>query len=621
MFPTLDMRTVLFFGVVAAALEALVMAPTWIRSRSRFPGTGLWLTHFMMRSLALLLMFFRGSIPDFLSIIVGNAVSIASLPVLYLGLQKFLGRRGRQLHNYVVLVLFVSVHAYFTYVQPDLVVRTVNYAAASVFFLAQAAWLSLRSADPEARVWSRTVGAVLSALVVVLVARAAVMLAGPTYSDLLQSGTFNASNVLAEITLWIGFTFALLLMINRRLVTNLENDIVERVAAQESLQMSEEKFKVAFRNVPDAISITSFEDGRVLEVNPGFFEMLGLEENDVLGKTSAELNVWDDPEDRDRYVRRIAENGSALNMHFVMRRASGERFHTVLSGERVNINGEDCILSLVHDDTERQRTQEEILQLNAGLEARVRERTLELVKMNEELIEANRAKSDFLTSMSHELRTPLNSVIGFSGILLSGMAGPLNEEQTVQIGMVNASGKHLLALVDEVLDLSKIELGRTKPKFERFDALQLSEGTLEMLRPIADAKTIALEFTYESEVGQLDSDPRFVSQILTNLLANAVKFTDAGSITLDVKSDEDYVVFAVTDTGRGFPEDDLPKVMERFFQAQPMVEAKNEGAGLGLAISARLAEMLEATLEVTSEVGVGSVFTLRVPRRRDSGDA
>ncbi len=139
-------------------------------------------------------------------------------------------------------------------------------------------------------------------------------------------------------------------------------------------------------------------------------------------------------------------------------------------------------------------------------------------------------------------------------------------------------------------------------------------SVLEMVRPLADARGIALESSAESDVDSLTSDPRFISQILTNLLGNAVKFTDSGAVSLQVSEDATGVLFAVVDTGCGIPAADVPHIMERFYQAKPKWEAKHEGAGLGLAISSRLAQMLGATLEVESEYGKGSRFTLRIPR-------
>ncbi|TDB37782.1 MAG: PAS domain-containing sensor histidine kinase [Actinobacteria bacterium] len=271
------------------------------------------------------------------------------------------------------------------------------------------------------------------------------------------------------------------------------------------------------------------------------------------------------------------------------------------------------------DITQRKETEDAILRLNEELDQRVQERTAELVAANMELAEATRVKSDFLAAMSHELRTPLNSIIGFSDLLLGGMVGELEPEQHKQIGMINASGKHLLSLVDDILDLSKIEAGQTNAVFEPIDVEPLAHRLVEMVRPLAHDKGLELLLECDAAVGVLVSDPRFVSQILTNLLGNAVKFTDVGSVSLCVSAREDEVLFEVSDTGRGILPEDLPHVMERFYQAKATVGAKNQGTGLGLTISLSLAEMIGGAIDVASEYGSGSTFTLRVPREPKNG--
>lgn len=613
MLSHLDMRTILLFGTLAAVLETSILVPLWFQNRGRFAGLGFWLASFALRSVAWALVFYRDVIDPFFSIMVANALLVGAAILLYMGLMRFLGKRGTQLYNYALLAVFIAAHAYFTYVRPDLTARVVNYSVVSGMVLLEIVWLTLRLPDSETRRTARTTGIVTLSVCVVLGLRIAGSIGGPVYKDLLQSGPANSIAILAETVLWIALAFALLLMVSRRLFSALEGDIRRRILAEDSLRRSEEKFKLAFRNVPDAIVITSLADGRIIELNGGVRTLLGFSDDEALGKTTAELRIWATASDRDEFAAELTERGRVSGSQVVFRKRSGEIFPGVISSEVLEIDGERCILSLIHDNTETRRFQDEIVRFNTELEGRVQERTEELTAANEELAEANRAKSDFLTGMSHEFRTPLNSVIGFSDILLSGLAGELNPEQERQVGMVNSSGKHLLALVDDILDLSKIESGKTEAFFERVDPLALVENVVEMLGPQAADKDLDLVLVSEPELPLLDSDPRFISQILTNLLGNAIKFTASGSVRIEVASTQEAVTFTVADTGRGIAVADLPRIMERFYQARPTVEAKNAGAGLGLTISLRLAEMIGATLSASSAVGAGSTFVLRVP--------
>lgn len=404
-------------------------------------------------------------------------------------------------------------------------------------------------------------------------------------------------------------------------------DITDRKKAERDLADSEDKFKYLFEHSMVAKSITS--PGGELNVNAAFLDMVGYSREELADGTT--WRRFTHPDDVDRTEDAVVEmlSGRRRSARFETRyiRKDGSVLYVDVSTLlRRDAEGRPrYFMTSILDITERKRAEDSFLRLNAELEERVWERTEKLTAMNEELRianaqldEATRAKSDFLASMSHEFRTPLNSIIGFSDLLGRGMLGELEPEQLKRISMINASGKHLLLLVDDVLDLSKIELGQSTAVFERCTVAPLVSSALEMVRPLAAVKGIEIGAFIETDVVSFESDPRFVSQILTNLLGNAIKFTDAGSVSLRVLAGED-VVFEVIDTGRGIPAADIPRIMERFYQAESPLKTKHQGAGLGLAISSQLAQMLGATLTVESEVGRGSTFTLRIPRGLESG--
>ncbi len=255
------------------------------------------------------------------------------------------------------------------------------------------------------------------------------------------------------------------------------------------------------------------------------------------------------------------------------------------------------------------------------LEGRVAERTSELAAAKDRAESADRLKSAFLSTMSHELRTPLNSILGFTGILLQGLAGPLSAEQEKQLGMVRTSAAHLLSLINDVLDISKIEAGEIRPTFAPFPMSEAVEGVVASLTPQADERGLALETRIAADVAIVHSDRRRVDQILTNLIGNAIKFTDEGGIRVECESIEDRITVRVRDTGIGIHAEDLERLFEPFAQLNSGLDRPHDGTGLGLAISQRLAKLLGATIRAESEgLGKGSLFTFELPIERPQED-
>ncbi len=263
-----------------------------------------------------------------------------------------------------------------------------------------------------------------------------------------------------------------------------------------------------------------------------------------------------------------------------------------------------------------------------SLERKVEERTAELASKNQaleksqqqlalardEALAANRHKSAFLANMSHELRTPLNAVIGFSEVLIDKVFGDLNEKQDEYVSDIHTSGKHLLALINDILDLSKIEAGRLELTPSTFDLPLTIENAVLLMRERARRAGVELKHEVSGDVGEMTADERQVKQILINLLTNAVKFTDeGGTVTLKADRDGDAIRIQVADTGIGISRADQEVIFEEFRQAGDERVRKQEGTGLGLALTKRLAELHGGRVGVESELGRGSTFTVSLP--------
>jgi signal transduction histidine kinase len=236
----------------------------------------------------------------------------------------------------------------------------------------------------------------------------------------------------------------------------------------------------------------------------------------------------------------------------------------------------------------------------------------ELGRLYEELETASRHKSEFLATMSHELRTPLNAIIGFSQVLKERMYGELNPRQADYVDDVLSSGQHLLNLINDILDLAKVEAGRMELQPSTFALPDLLENAMSMVRERATRQGISVTIATDPSVGLVEADERKVKQILFNLLSNAVKFTPGGGqVTLAASTADGHVEISVRDTGVGISADDQERIFEEFYQVG--ASRTQEGTGLGLALTRRLVELHHGRLNVESEPGVGSTFTVTLP--------
>jgi signal transduction histidine kinase len=298
----------------------------------------------------------------------------------------------------------------------------------------------------------------------------------------------------------------------------------------------------------------------------------------------------------------------------------------VVSGKIRNERGEPmAIVSVLHDLTqqaENERLYEALKSLNSELEGRIVAATADLAQQNErltwsseELAKANKLKSDFLASMSHELRTPLNAVIGYSALLVDGIAGPLSDRQRDYITRSRAAAQHLLSLINDILDLAKIEAGKMPVYVERISLPELINEVAQQVEPMIASRGLAFEAVVNPECPHLETDKIKVKQILLNLLSNAVKFTNRGHVRLVVDCDQSQVLLQVSDTGVGIKPEEIEAIWEDFRQLDQSRTRSFGGTGLGLSITRRLTHQLGGQIEVVSVFGEGTTFSVRLPVR------
>jgi len=281
-------------------------------------------------------------------------------------------------------------------------------------------------------------------------------------------------------------------------------------------------------------------------------------------------------------------------------------------------------MAVVAFNAEEQRRLE---QENEELEERVRQRTAELEEINRTVQEqnraleeanrqirkANRAKSEFLANMSHELRTPMNSILGFTELIKDEIFGEIPEAFQEPLDEIHKSGNHLLALINDVLDLSKIEAGRMELHRSECAIERFVESVASTMRPLAEEKGLKVVTSVEEDLPTCRVDEGRMTQVLLNLAGNAVKFTKQGEVEIGVRKEEERLFVRVRDTGIGIPSEKLEEIFTEFSQADTSITRNTEGTGLGLSISKRIVEMHGGEIGVESEVGKGSTFWLRIP--------
>jgi PAS domain S-box-containing protein len=374
-------------------------------------------------------------------------------------------------------------------------------------------------------------------------------------------------------------------------------DITDLKQAEQAIQESEQRLRVIAEAAPMALLIVTFDDGIIRYVNQRFTEMFGIEASSALGRQAKTL--YADPQHRERFIGALTDHGHVEGMEMLFKRAGGEEFWVLIASQRVEFEGRPAMISGLADISDRKRMEGELHKA---------------IWMSEQ---ATRAKSDFVASMSHELRTPLNAIIGYSEILFEDAQSTGRESEMSDLRKIQDAGKHLLGLIDNVLDLSKIEAGKMTLYLETFELRPMIESVAATVNALARKTGNALVVNCADEVGTIHSDLTKVRQILFNLLSNACKFTQNGTITLtalrDTNGAVDTVEFQVRDTGIGMTPDQQAKVFEAFTQADSSTTRTYGGTGLGLALTKSFCRLMGGDVMLTSEAGKGTTFVVRLP--------
>jgi len=344
---SLDMRTVIFSYALTDIVCLFVIILLWLQNRGRFAGMVFWVYDFAFQLLALLLIVLRGSLPDWMSIVLANILVMIGATLGYMALVRFVGEKTTQVHNYILVALTGLVYAYFTFVEPSLAARELSTSAGLLVICFQCAWLMLYRVPPAVRPLTRWVGLVFGAYCLVSLIRIADYFIGhPIRTDFFRPSQFEALIMVVYQLLFIFLTYTLVLMLNMRL--------------HMEMATQEEKYSKAFHSSPYSVILTRLADGKIIEANEGFFKMTGYEEADVRGATTLSLHFWPKEEDRASVVSDLTLHGRIREKELRFRKKSGEWITGLFSAELIAIDHERYILESINDITDRKKMETDL---------------------------------------------------------------------------------------------------------------------------------------------------------------------------------------------------------------------------------------------------------------------
>ncbi|RJP33208.1 MAG: response regulator [Candidatus Omnitrophota bacterium] len=368
------------------------------------------------------------------------------------------------------------------------------------------------------------------------------------------------------------------------------------------LELAQHCYSALLQQVKDAVLIFQPQTGKILEFNAQALEIFAYSENDLPDMSIESLFSRDETETAESDYRRICSDEKFIGKAIPFLRGDGNRIFIDVTTTRIQLDQETVIQGIFRDVTERVSMLRE-----AELHAK------ELEEKNAKLEEAQQLRSAFLATISHELRTPLNAIIGYNSLLEDGIYGLLNEKQHKAVHRIDRNAIRLLNLINQLLQLSRLEAGASAVFNEKTDIVPLIKDILNDYQSMAEEKGLTLSLSHPHPGVTVVTDESKLQEMIRQLVSNAVKFTNQGSITVDIQKDHDFCTVKVADSGPGIKPEQRDEIFELFRQADASFTRRHEGAGLGLAIVRRLADLLKIRVELESEPQKGSQFKFIIP--------
>ncbi|OGN94622.1 MAG: hypothetical protein A2Y89_05285 [Chloroflexi bacterium RBG_13_51_18] len=371
-------------------------------------------------------------------------------------------------------------------------------------------------------------------------------------------------------------------------------DVTERKQIEQALRDSEEKFSKAFRASPEVISITRLEDGVFKEINESFSRVIGYSREEVIGRSAIDLGLWLNISDRGRMVEQMKKHGRVSNKEYSLRTKSGEIRTMLFSADKIELEGDPCLLAVTNDITDYKRIEAQALEAD-------------------NLRQVDKLRTELLANVSHELRTPLASIKGFATMLMDYDKRLTPQEKREYLETIDKNSDRLVELIEQLLEMSRLGVGMLSIKKAPADIITLCQTVIAEARVRASAHIFTSDLPTKLPI--INIDGRRIRQVLDNVIDNAVKYSNPGTeITLSVHKANNEILFTVTDRGAGIPKSDLPRLFQRQFHSTRGQKSGVAGAGLGLSICKGLIEAHGGKIWIESEEGVGTkcFFTLPI---------
>lgn len=585
----IDLRTVYLSYIISEFVGFIVILIFFFQTSKRFPNIKFILYSFALHFTGTSFIFLRGSIPDWLSIPVGNTFSVSSTLILLIGLEQFTKKKSNQIHNYILVFLFLVVHTYFAFIKPHLEYRSFNASVAFFILCSQIAWLMLWRVSGDLKKTTRWVGLTMLAFSAIHLYKIIDFFrVNNAEIDYFKMQSAESVFILVNIAVFLLLIFSLVLMYNKQLLVD--------------IGFQEEKFYKAFHSAPTAFILTRQNDGKIFEVNNGFVKMTGYTAMDVTDRTTIDLRLWENDSDRERLIDILSINGKINSAEYLFRIKNGTIITGLYSSEMIKINDEKCIISIITDISDRKKH-----------EQKLKEQAKQLTALNS-------AKDKLFSIIAHDLKGPFNNILGLSEVLKNESKNL--DHSTVQLFANNlyVSSHQSYRLLENLLDWARMQQGTIHYRPSLLNINHIANETIEMISENAKQKGIKLSNIIPANL-MVMADENLTKTVIRNLVNNAVKFTyQGGSVEIGTKIDIEGVAIYIKDSGIGIS----PEKLNTLFSENEILSTEGtqneKGTGLGLMICKEFVEINGGKIWVESYEGKGSTFYFSIRQAQKDGE-